>query len=100
MAAVAVSESPVQVMITGDYLKTAIAIAKNVQILQPQDDEETGPKLLEKNWGFNLIQPRILFVESPGKTSWTIRNMDYSSTMIYATKKNGEYTTLRYATLH
>ena len=26
-------------MITGDYLKTAIAIAKNVQILQPQDDE-------------------------------------------------------------
>ena len=69
MAAVAVSESPVQVMITGDYLKTAIAIAKNVQILQPQDDEETGPKLLEKNWGFNLIQPRILFVESPGKTS-------------------------------
>ncbi|CAJ1449607.1 unnamed protein product [Effrenium voratum] len=27
------------VMITGDYLKTAIAIAKNVQILQPQDDE-------------------------------------------------------------
>ena len=28
-----------KVMITGDYLKTAIAIAKNVQILQPQDDE-------------------------------------------------------------
>mmetsp|Transcript_24846 Transcript_24846/g.59001 ORF Transcript_24846/g.59001 Transcript_24846/m.59001 type:complete len:1056 (+) Transcript_24846:77-3244(+) len=30
------------VMITGDYLKTAIAIAKNVQILQPQDDEDTA----------------------------------------------------------
>lgn len=30
------------VMITGDYLKTAIAIAKNVQILQPQDDEATA----------------------------------------------------------
>merc|ERR1711972_783513 len=27
------------VMITGDYLKTAIAIAKNVNILQPQDSE-------------------------------------------------------------
>ena len=34
-------------MITGDYLKTAIAIAKNVQILQPQDDEAeaVGKKL-------------------------------------------------------
>ncbi|CAE7531926.1 unnamed protein product, partial [Symbiodinium sp. KB8] len=30
------------VMITGDYLKTAIAIAKNVSILQPQDDEATA----------------------------------------------------------
>eukprot|EP00405_Crypthecodinium_cohnii_P035042 CAMPEP_0206528792 /NCGR_PEP_ID=MMETSP0325_2-20121206/2195_1 /ASSEMBLY_ACC=CAM_ASM_000347 /TAXON_ID=2866 /ORGANISM="Crypthecodinium cohnii, Strain Seligo" /LENGTH=1136 /DNA_ID=CAMNT_0054024541 /DNA_START=72 /DNA_END=3483 /DNA_ORIENTATION=+ len=30
------------VMITGDYLKTAIAIAKNVNILQPQDDEATA----------------------------------------------------------
>ena len=42
-----ISESPVQVMITGDYLKTAIAIAKNVQILQPQDDEAeaVGKKL-------------------------------------------------------
>jgi len=29
------------VMITGDYLLTAIAIAKNVNILQPTDDEET-----------------------------------------------------------
>jgi len=28
------------VMITGDYLKTAVAIAKNVNILQPQDDEK------------------------------------------------------------
>jgi len=27
------------VMITGDYLKTAVAIAKNVNILQPQDNE-------------------------------------------------------------
>ena len=35
-------------MITGDYLKTAIAIAKNVQILQPQDDEA-------------LLQPRFRF---------------------------------------
>ena len=35
-----------KVMITGDYLKTAIAIAKNVQILQPQDDEapEVDPR--------------------------------------------------------
>ncbi|CAE7367398.1 unnamed protein product, partial [Symbiodinium pilosum] len=30
------------VMITGDYLKTAIAIAKNVSILQPEDDEATA----------------------------------------------------------
>eukprot|EP00931_Biecheleriopsis_adriatica_P083561 TRINITY_DN5716_c0_g1_i1.p1 TRINITY_DN5716_c0_g1~~TRINITY_DN5716_c0_g1_i1.p1 ORF type:complete len:1073 (-),score=268.36 TRINITY_DN5716_c0_g1_i1:190-3408(-) len=29
------------VMITGDYLKTAIAIAKNVSILQKEDDETT-----------------------------------------------------------
>ena len=28
------------VMITGDYLKTAAAIAKNVKILQPQDNDE------------------------------------------------------------
>ena len=27
------------VMITGNYLKTAVAIARNVTILQPQDDE-------------------------------------------------------------
>ena len=33
-----ISASADEVMITGDYLKTAIAIAKNVQILQPQDD--------------------------------------------------------------
>merc|ERR1712012_812418 len=30
------------VMITGDYLKTAIAIAKNVNILLPRDDEATS----------------------------------------------------------
>merc|ERR1719270_242632 len=30
------------VMITGDYLKTAIAIAKNVNILLPEDDEATS----------------------------------------------------------
>jgi len=30
------------VMITGDYLKTAIAIAKNVNILLPRDDVETN----------------------------------------------------------
>merc|ERR1719270_154493 len=30
------------VMITGDYLKTAIAIAKNVNILLPRDDESTA----------------------------------------------------------
>jgi len=30
------------VMITGDYLKTAIAIAKNVNILQARDDESTS----------------------------------------------------------
>jgi len=30
------------VMITGDYLKTAIAIAKNVNILQARDDEATS----------------------------------------------------------
>merc|ERR1719512_59963 len=30
------------VMITGDYLKTAIAIAKNVNILLPRDDEATA----------------------------------------------------------
>merc|ERR1719220_171649 len=30
------------VMITGDYLKTAIAIAKNVNILLPKDDESTA----------------------------------------------------------
>jgi len=30
------------VMITGDYLLTAIAIAKNVNILQPEDDEEVS----------------------------------------------------------
>jgi len=30
------------VMITGDYLKTAAAIAKNVNILQPADDEATA----------------------------------------------------------
>merc|ERR1719215_947536 len=30
------------VMITGDYLKTAIAIAKNVKILLPEDDEKTA----------------------------------------------------------
>lgn len=30
------------VMITGDYLKTAIAIAKNVNILMPSDDEKTA----------------------------------------------------------
>jgi magnesium-transporting ATPase (P-type) len=53
--------SPVQVMITGDYLKTAIAIAKNVQILQPQDDEADVVGKLG-------IQPRKIFVESPGKT--------------------------------
>jgi len=30
------------VMITGDYVKTAAAIAKNVSILQPQDDEASS----------------------------------------------------------
>jgi len=30
------------VMITGDYLKTAKAIAKNVRIIQPKDDDETA----------------------------------------------------------
>merc|ERR1719414_2421890 len=30
------------VMITGDYLKTAIAIAQNVNILQPQDNVDTS----------------------------------------------------------
>lgn len=49
-----------KVMITGDYLKTAIAIAKNVQILQPQDDEvgqkPSNTKMLkwtqgQKLWG-------------------------------------------------
>lgn len=30
------------VMITGDYLKTAVAIAKNVGILTPEDDESIG----------------------------------------------------------
>ena len=28
------------VLITGDYLKTAAAIAENVEILQPQDNDE------------------------------------------------------------
>jgi len=30
------------VMITGDYLKTAVAIAQNVKILKPEDDAETS----------------------------------------------------------
>jgi len=30
------------VMITGDYLKTAVAIAKNVNILQPEDNESSA----------------------------------------------------------
>merc|ERR1719251_83653 len=30
------------IMITGDYLKTAVAIAHNVNILLPEDDEKTS----------------------------------------------------------